>query len=87
MRTIKKSVGGARNEIECARTEGTQRDPRLSGEPSVGRCHESCRLLMTSYDQFDGGSPKAFDDIEVLLAGYTEDTINTLVLQGRNEKI
>jgi hypothetical protein len=42
---------------------------------------------VTGYYQFDGGSPKAFDDIEVLLAGYTEDTINTLVLQGRNEKI
>jgi hypothetical protein len=42
---------------------------------------------MTSYNQFDGGAPQAFDDIEVLLTGYTEDTINALVLQGSNEKI
>jgi hypothetical protein len=42
---------------------------------------------VASYYQFDGGSPKAFDDIEVLLTGYTEDTINALVLQGSNEKI
>jgi hypothetical protein len=42
---------------------------------------------MTGYDQLDGGLPKAFDDIEVLLTGYPENSINALVLQGSDEKI
>jgi hypothetical protein len=42
---------------------------------------------MTGHYEFDGGLPKAFDDIEVLLTGYPENSINALVLQGSNEKI
>jgi hypothetical protein len=42
---------------------------------------------MASYDQINGGPPKTLDDIEVLLAGYPEDSIDALVLQGSNEKI
>ena len=42
---------------------------------------------MTGYHQLDGGPPKAFDDIEVLLTGHPEDSIDALVLEGGNEKI
>jgi hypothetical protein len=42
---------------------------------------------MTGYYQLYRGLPKAFDDIEVLLTGYAENSINALVLEGSNEKI
>jgi hypothetical protein len=35
---------------------------------------------MTSHYQLDGGLPKTFDDLEVLLTGYSKDSINALVL-------
>jgi hypothetical protein len=42
---------------------------------------------MAGYDELDGGPPEAFDDIEVLLTGHPEDSIDALVLEGGNEKI
>jgi hypothetical protein len=42
---------------------------------------------MTGYDKLDRGLPKTFDDVEILLARYPENTINALILQGSNEKI
>jgi hypothetical protein len=42
---------------------------------------------MTGYYQLDGRLPKAFDDIEVLLTGHPENSIDALVLEGSNEKI
>src|SRR5258708_2835875 len=83
----KKSVSGAGDEVERAGTERRECDPRLSREPPIRGCHESCRLLMTGYDQLDGGPAKAFDDIEVLLTGYGVDSIDALVLEGSHEQI
>ena len=83
----KKSVGGRGDEVKRAWTKRAQRDPGLAGEPSIGGGQKSRRLLMTGYYQFDGGLPKGFDNIEVLLTGYPEDSINALILQRRNEKI
>src|ERR1700682_3310859 len=82
-----KTVSGACDEVERTGTKRAERDPRLSRKPPIGGCQESRRLLMTGYHQFDGGLPKAFDDIEVLLTGYPEDSIDALVLEGRNQKI
>jgi hypothetical protein len=42
---------------------------------------------MTGHDKLDGGPPQAFDHIEVLLPGHPENAIDTLVLQGGNEKL
>jgi hypothetical protein len=42
---------------------------------------------MTGDDELNGGPPKAFDDIEVLLTGHPEDSIDALVLEGGNQKI
>ncbi len=53
----------------------------------MGGGHESRRLFVTGHDKLDGGPPKAFDDIEVFLSGHPENTIDTLILQGRNEKL
>src|ERR1700676_3122634 len=83
----KKSVSGARDEIERAWTERAERDPRLSRKSPIRGCHERCRLFMTGCDQLDGGLPKAFDDIEVLFTRYPIDSIDALVLESRNEKI
>src|ERR1700687_202019 len=83
----KKSVSSARDEVERSGTKCAERDARLSRKPPICGCQESCRLLMTGYYQLDGGLPKTFDDLEVLLTGYPEDSINAFVLQGRNEKI
>src|SRR5664280_911712 len=83
----KKPVSSACDEVERSGTKCAERDPRLSREPSICGCQESCRLLMTGYYQLDGGLPKAFDDIEVLLTGHPENSIDALVLEGSNEKI
>jgi hypothetical protein len=42
---------------------------------------------MTGHDKLDRGSPKAFDDIEIFLPGHPENAIDTLILQGGNEKL
>jgi hypothetical protein len=42
---------------------------------------------MSGYDQLDRGLPKAFDDVEVLFTRDPKDSIDALVLKGRNEKI
>src|ERR1700761_2623866 len=83
----KKSVGGRGEEVKRTWTKRAQRDPGLAGEPSIGRGQKSRRLLMTGDHQLDGGPAKTFDDGEVLLPGYPEDSINALILQRRNEKI
>ncbi len=83
----KKSVSGAGDEVERAGTKRRERDPRLSREPPIRGCHESCRLLVTGYDQLDGGPAQAFDDIEVLLTRNGVDSIDALVLEGSNEQI
>ena len=53
----------------------------------MGRRHEGGRLLVAGHHQFDRGPPETFDDIEILLAGNPEDSIDTLVFESRNENI
>jgi len=82
-----KPVSSAGDEVERPGPKRAERDPRFSRQPPIGGCQESCRLLMTGDDELDRGPPKAFDDIEVLLTGHPEDSIDALVLEGGNEKI
>jgi hypothetical protein len=42
---------------------------------------------MTGDHELDGRPTKTFDDGEILLTGYAEDSINALILQRRNKKI
>src|SRR3979411_1681616 len=83
----KKPVSSTRHQVERAGTKCAERYPRLSREPPICGCQERRRLFMTGYYQLDRGLPKTLDDVEVLLAGYSENPINALVLEGSNEKI
>jgi hypothetical protein len=47
----------------------------------MGRRHECRRLLVPRKDKHDLRVAQRFDDVEVLLAGYTEDEIDALVLK------
>ena len=80
-------VGRAGREIQRARPERGDADARLAGKPAVGRRHEGRGLLMAGDDQLDRRFADGFDDVEVFLAGNSEDPINTLVLEGGDEKI
>ena len=42
---------------------------------------------MPGDDELDRRFADGFDDVEVFLAGNSEDSINTLVLKGGDEKI
>ena len=82
-----KPVGRTGDEVERAGTERGERNARSSGQPAIGGGQESGRLLMARHHELDGGAPKAFDDVEVLLPGHPEDSIDALVLQRGDEKI
>ena len=80
-------VGRAGRQIQRARPERRDAYARLAGQPAVGRRHEGRGLLMTRDDEPDRRFADGFDDVEVFLAGNSEDSIDTLVLERRDEKI
>ena len=82
-----KTVGGTGDKVERAGTERGKRNARSSRQPSIGRGQESGRLLMARHHEFDGEAPQALDDVEILLPGHSEDSIDALVLERGDEKI
>src|SRR5271165_743741 len=73
--------------FSAPRPERCDADAGLAGEPAAGRRHEGRSLLMPGDDELDRRFADGFDDVEVFLAGNSEDSINTLVLKGGDEKI
>ena len=61
--------------------------PGLPVSLPIGRRHEGRGLLMPGDDELDRRFADGFDDVEVFLAGNSEDSINALVLEGGDEKI
>src|ERR1700677_2892638 len=82
-----KSVSGTGDEVQRSGTKRGECDARSSGEPAMGGRHERGRLFMTGHHKLDRGPPQAFDDIEVFLPRYPENAIDTLILQGGDEKL
>ena len=82
-----KTVGSTCDEVERTGAERGECNPRPSREPSISGCEKSRRLLVARHHELDGGAPEAFDDVEILLPGHPEDSIDALVLERSDEKI
>ena len=80
-------VRDAGHEVRGPRPERGEADPGLSGEPSVGGCHERRRLFVARDDQLDLRRAQRFEKIEVLLAGQAEDIFNAFLFQLTNEQV
>ncbi len=80
-------VGGAGGEVQRAGTQGREADAGAAGEAAMGGGHEARRLLVAGQDQLDLGVAQGFDDVEILLAGNPEDSVDPLVLEGGDEEI
>jgi hypothetical protein len=53
----------------------------------VGRRHEPGRLLVPGQHELDLRASERLDDVEVLLARNSEDAVDPLAFQRRDEKI
>ena len=74
-------VSGSGDEIGCARSEGGQADAGFSGKAPVGRGHESGSLFVASEDELDLRLPQGFEQIEIFLAGNSEDVLHALFFE------
>jgi hypothetical protein len=72
-------VGGRGDQVGRPRTQRTQADASLAGQPAVGRCHEASGLFVACQDQADARGAQRFEKIEVLLARQPEDVVDTLL--------
>jgi len=53
----------------------------------MGRGHEGGGLLVAGQDQFDLRTAQGFDEVEIFLAGNTEDAVDAFVLQCCDKEI
>ena len=74
-------------QVERARPERGEADPRPAGQPTVGRRHERGGLFMAGQDELDARLPQRLDNVEVLLARNAEDVFDALVLQGSDKQV
>src|SRR5215218_6711297 len=81
------SIGRAGREVQGARAQGRDADPRPTRQPPVCGSHEGGRLLVAGEHELDRGCTERLDHVEVLLAGDAEDAVDALVLEGCNQKI
>jgi hypothetical protein len=80
-------VRRAGREVERAGPESRQAHARTTGEATVGRGHESGRLLVPRDDELDARLAQRLDHIEVLFPGHAEDALDPLVLERRDEQV
>ncbi len=80
-------VGGARRQIERARTQRRKANTSLARQPPQCGCHERRRLFVAGHHQFDRRATQGFDDVEIFFPRDPEDLLYTLALQCRYEQI
>jgi hypothetical protein len=81
-----KGVRRTGREIQRARPQGGDAHAGLAGEPAIGGGHEGRGLFMARQHQLDGGIADRLDDVEILLAGNTVDSLDALVLKRRHQQ-
>ena len=80
-------VGGSRRQVERAGPQRRNADAGLAGQPPMRGGHEGGGLLVPGQDQLDPRVVQGFDQIEIFFARHTENTVDTFMLERRDEKV
>lgn len=80
-------VGAGGDQVGGARAEGRQADPGLAGEAPIGGGHEAGRLFVAGEHQPDLRLAQGLQQVEILLAGNSEDVLHALVFQALHNHI
>ena len=79
-------VGHPGQQIGCPGTQRGETDACLPGQAAVDIGHEGRTLFMAHGDKADGGIQQGIHDVEVFLAGDTEDVLHPLVFQATHKQ-
>ena len=80
-------VGRGGDEIGGAGAEGGQADAGSTRQPAVSCCHETRPLFVACQDEFDFRVSKAFEKIEVFLAGHAENIFDIFIFEGTDQEV
>ena len=80
-------VGDPEHEVERARTERRETDPRATGQRAVDVRHESGATFVARRDEPDRRVGHGVDHVEVLLPRQAEHVLDALVLQARDQEL
>jgi hypothetical protein len=86
-RVVHVGVGHAGDEVGGPRSQGADADPGLAGEAAVDIGHEGGALFVAGGDEADIRVQQGVHDVQVFLAGNTEDVFHTFVFQTLHEQI
>ncbi len=85
-RMIHVGIGDAGDQIGGAWSECGQTHAGTPGETAIDIRHERRALFMATGDELDGRIEQCIHEIEVFLAGDTEDVLDAFVLQAFDEQ-